>query len=71
MKYAGFTTRLQEQGIIGGMVRNNFGIENGKLIVSGDVGNSFLHRRMAATGAPEQMPPVTRNLHVKETLDLI
>lgn len=68
---ARFTTPLSEQGIVGGMVRNNFGIEGGKLVVPGDVERSFLHRRMAAPAPPEQMPPVARNLTDEKTLKVI
>ena len=68
---ARFTTPLDEQGIIDGIVRNNLGIEEGKLIAPGDLAKSFLHRRMKAIGAPEQMPPVTRSVPDEKTLDVI
>ena len=53
------------------MVRNNFGVEDAKLVAPGNLEKSILHRRMKALGAAEQMPPVIRNLPDEKTLEVI
>jgi uncharacterized repeat protein (TIGR03806 family) len=68
---ARFDTPLAKQGLIGGEVRNNFGVENGKVVVPGDLAKSLLHRRMGATSPAEQMPPATRNVVDSAALDVI
>lgn len=68
---ARFDTPLAKQGLIGGEVRNTFGVENGKVVVPGDLAKSLLHRRMGATSPAEQMPPVTRNVVDSAALEAI
>ncbi|MCW1915689.1 PQQ-dependent sugar dehydrogenase [Luteolibacter sp. GHJ8] len=68
---ARFDTPLASQGILNGEVRNNFGVENGKVVLPGDPTKSMLHRRMASTSLAEQMPPMTRNVVDQAALDLI
>ena len=68
---ARFDTPLASQGILNGEVRNNFGVENGKVVLPGDPAKSMLHRRMASTSLAEQMPPMTRNVVDQAALDLI
>ena len=68
---ARFDTPLAKQGLTGGEVRNTFGVENGKVVVPGDLEKSILHRRMGATSPAEQMPPATRNVVDAAALDVI
>jgi uncharacterized repeat protein (TIGR03806 family) len=55
-------TPFSSQGILNGPVRNTFGLNEAKILAPGNVEKSMLHRRMAATSMPEQMPPITRNV---------
>ncbi len=59
---ARYETPLASQGIVGGEVRNTFGIEGARIVAPGDLAKSLLHTRMGATGIAERMPPVTRNV---------
>ncbi|RYD21942.1 MAG: hypothetical protein EOP88_09660 [Verrucomicrobiaceae bacterium] len=59
---ARFETPLATQGIINGEARNTLSIQDGKIVVPGDLAKSLLHRRMSSTVMTEQMPPVTRNV---------
>ncbi|MES2438099.1 MAG: PQQ-dependent sugar dehydrogenase [Verrucomicrobiota bacterium] len=68
---ARFDTPLAGQGIINGDVRNNFGIENGKIVAPGDPAKSLLHHRMGSTSLTEQMPPLTRNVIDTVALDVL
>ncbi|HEY1120379.1 MAG TPA: chitobiase/beta-hexosaminidase C-terminal domain-containing protein, partial [Haloferula sp.] len=68
---ARFDTPLAQQGLLNGEVRNTFGVENGKVVVPGDLEKSLLHRRMGSTSPAEQMPPVTRNVVDSAALDVI
>ena len=68
---ARFDTPFAKQGLVNGEVRNTFGVENGKVVVPGDLEKSLLHRRMGSTSPAEQMPPVTRNLVDATALEVI
>ncbi len=68
---ARFEGPLAAQGIVGGEVRNNFGIEGAKIVAPGDLAKSLLHTRMAATGIAERMPPVTRNVPDTVALEVL
>ncbi len=68
---ARFDTPLAKQGIIGGEVRNNFGIEGGKIVAPKHIEKSLLHVRMGATAPAKRMPPVTRDVPDEEALAVI
>lgn len=68
---ARYETPLASQGIVGGEVRNTFGIEGARIVAPGDLAKSLLHTRMAATGIAERMPPVSRNVPDTVALDVL
>ncbi len=68
---ARFDTPLARQGLLNGEVRNNFGIENTKVVVPGDPERSMLHVRLGSSALPQQMPPVTRNVVDAAALDVV
>ena len=58
---ARFQTPLSQQGIVYGVVTNNLGNPESRVVVPQNLLNSILHRRTSIVG-PEQMPPLARNL---------
>ena len=58
---ARFQTPLSQQGIVYGLVTNNLGNPESRVVVPQNLLHSILHKRVSIVGA-EQMPPVGRNL---------
>ena len=58
---ARFQTPLSQQGIVYGVVTNNLGNPESRVVVPQNLLNSIMHRRVNTVG-PEQMPPLARNL---------
>ncbi len=68
---ARFETPLAGQGIVGGEVRNNFGIAGAQIVVPGNLEKSILYHRMSAANPAERMPPVTSNAPDTVSLEFI
>ncbi|MEM1121672.1 MAG: PQQ-dependent sugar dehydrogenase, partial [Bacteroidota bacterium] len=58
---ARITTPLAQQNYINGDVGTNFGLNNPKLIVEGDVNRSMIHYRMNSLATGVAMPPLSKN----------
>lgn len=56
-----YQTPFDEQGIYYGLVNDNLGKPNGRVIVPQDLSNSILHTRINKVGE-HQMPPLGRNM---------
>lgn len=59
---ARYDTPLANQNIIGGAVRETFGISGAQVVAPAEVPKSIMHLRMQSTVAAQQMPPLGRNL---------
>ena len=66
-----FTTPLEATGLIGGLVRNDMGIDGAGPIVPGDVARSVVHYRMRSTVPEERMPQIGRALVDQPAVDAV
>ncbi len=59
---ARFETPLSHAGILGGVVQNNLGLHDARVVVPGHPESSVMLERMGSAGTLDAMPPLAKNL---------
>lgn len=68
---ARYETALDEAGIINGLVNNNLGQSDAKVVVPRDWTRSILFKRISVAGQPHSMPPLAKQRVDKTGIGLI
>lgn len=68
---ARYTTPLEDQDLIGGIVSDNLGISGAKVIVPQDLDKSILYKRINAIHNAYAMPPLAKNVIDQQGVELI
>ena len=68
---ARFETTLSQSGIVNGIVSNNLGVSNAKVVAPQDVDRSLMYRRMGTATANYKMPTLAKNLVDQNAMALL
>ena len=68
---ARYETPLTRAGILGGMVQNNLGLQDARIVVPGHPENSVMLHRMSHAGTPDAMPPLGKSIVDEHAVGLL